>query len=107
MPCERCWLAWEWLTEEQSSGLLIAWRRARARLYERLPNASATIDQLRIVSFENRVLTLAGWKRTRDWTARRYTEVLPALAGTDKPLVLYGPQPGASIARRIQRERRK
>ena len=104
-PCERCEREWAWLGEQQTPGLMIAWERAQQRLYEIAPYSETVIGRLRIVSFENRVVALAGFKVTRRWAERRYPEIIRVVVGSEKRPVFLSPRPGATIARRIQREK--
>lgn len=103
-PCWRCERAWKWLLEEQDEQLLIGWAYAEDRLREAGVGAW-WLDGLRVASWQNRVLTLAGWQRTRRWVARRYVPMIQAIVNTDKDVVLLSPRPAATIARKIKREK--
>lgn len=62
---------------------------------------------LRIAAWQNRVVTIAGWKRNRRWFQRRYVDLTKTLLGTEKDPVLVTPRVGATIARNIQREEKR
>ena len=105
VPCERCWRAWAWLGEQQPSELVIGWARTRAEVEKLAPGADITLSRLRIVSWENRVLTLAGFVQHRRWAERRYPAVLSAVVRSEKRPVFLTPRVGATIARKIQRDK--
>lgn len=105
-PCERCWRAWRWLIEGQDEELVAGWDQVRDMIRQRVGDPIA-LHGLRVVAWQNQVLSLAGFERDRRWFARRYLDVTKAVVGTDKDVVLYGPRPGATIARRIQRDKEK
>lgn len=105
-PCWRCERAWTWLHESQDERLLSAWREIAEQLVAEFGiGLEIHLRGLAIVSWQNRVLTLAGWKNPRRWFARRYLEVTQAIVQSDKDVVLVTPRAGATIARAIQRER--
>lgn len=98
--------AWAWLVEEQDQELVAAWDRAQDALRATgVPGHS--LSGVRIVAWQNRVLTLAGWTRSRRWYGRRYLEITQAIVQTHKDVVLVTPRVGATIARQIQREKQE
>lgn len=60
---------------------------------------------LRVVAWQNRTLTLAGYERQRRWFARRYVDVTKAIVKTDRNPVLVTPRNGATMARKIKRDK--
>lgn len=104
LPCWRCDRAWEWLAEKQDERLLVGWEKFVQHLRDAVEPDELVLNGLRIVAWQNRVLTIAGWVRYRRWFQRRYVELTKALLATDKDPVLVTPRVGATIARRIQRE---
>lgn len=109
LPCWRCIRAWQWLHEEfcrdeQGRRLYDGWLATAALLHEQDVWEWLT-GSLTIVSWRNRVITLAGWERERRWFARRYRDLLMATVKTDKQPVFVTPRVGATMARQEQRER--
>lgn len=60
---------------------------------------------IRVVSWQNRTLTLAGWERQRRWYARRYMDLTKAIVKTNNDPVLVTPRIGATMARKIMRDK--
>lgn len=63
------------------------------------------LEALTIVAWQNEVLTLAGWLRERRWFARRYLDLTKTLVQSEKDVVLLTPRAGATIARKIKRDK--
>lgn len=107
-PCERCVKAWAWLDRWVPEDLRNGWREARDELYRTYGGeAEPTLEYVRIVSWQNRVVTLAGFKNQRRWAERRFAFLIKAVVNTEKAPVFVTPRVGASIARKLEIDRRK
>jgi hypothetical protein len=96
--------AWAWLIEQQDEELIASWDQTQDLL--RGAGVSTTVLMgIRVVSWQNRTLTLAGWLRHRRWFARRYIDLTMAVVKTDHRPVFVTPRVGATMARKIMRDK--